>query len=317
MTSRPEHFISCDWGTTNFRLRLVETETLRIIAEHQTDQGIRNLNEQYTRLSGIERVSFFAGYLNGQIRHLPTKENSSMVVVSGMASSNIGMQELPYADLPFHHSGRGLNFSGIIQNGLSILLISGVKSDNGMMRGEEMQAIGLEPHLRAYRQGILILPGTHSKHIDYQQGRFLRLKNFMTGELFEILSRYSILSKSLAESSFGRGEEQAFREGLGIGFTGGLTSSLFSIRALDLLKGYSRQLNYYRLSGMLIGDELCYLKGSKANVFLAAPDSVFELYRTALEEIIPHDQLVLLNQKALEEALLKGQKKILMIYEKG
>ena len=33
----PNYFISCDWGTSNFRLRVGEPSTLAITAEHKTD----------------------------------------------------------------------------------------------------------------------------------------------------------------------------------------------------------------------------------------------------------------------------------------
>lgn len=36
-------FISCDWGTSRLRLRLVESESCRILAEHATDEGILHL----------------------------------------------------------------------------------------------------------------------------------------------------------------------------------------------------------------------------------------------------------------------------------
>jgi 2-dehydro-3-deoxygalactonokinase len=37
-----EKFLSCDWGTTALRLRLIEAKSLQIIAEQSTKQGISN-----------------------------------------------------------------------------------------------------------------------------------------------------------------------------------------------------------------------------------------------------------------------------------
>ena len=78
---------------------------------------------------------------------------------------------------------------GQLPSGAGILLISGIKSDLGMMRGEEVQAIGLEEQLRPHGDGVLLLPGTHSKHLTYRKEAFTALQTFMTGELFEVLSR--------------------------------------------------------------------------------------------------------------------------------
>ena len=44
------HFISCDWGTTSFRLRLVETHTLRVLAEVKDDLS------RYLRLAVDEEI---------------------------------------------------------------------------------------------------------------------------------------------------------------------------------------------------------------------------------------------------------------------
>jgi 2-dehydro-3-deoxygalactonokinase len=57
---QPDFFISCDWGTTNFRLRLVETNTLRVIEEVNSGMGIKALNDQ---CQNQDRLSLFDNYL--------------------------------------------------------------------------------------------------------------------------------------------------------------------------------------------------------------------------------------------------------------
>ena len=119
-----------------------------------------------------------------------------------MASSSIGLYELDYADLPFNVNGDNLIVKRLIlKNKSELLLISGVKNNDGMMRGEETQAIGFEDYLKPFNESILILPGTHSKHLEYKNGNFIDLKSFMTGELFEILSLKSILSNSVTKNT--------------------------------------------------------------------------------------------------------------------
>ena len=313
----PDYFISCDWGTSNFRLKVVKTNPLNVLFEHKTNQGIKILFEKFLQQKSINQQSFFANYLKEQIQELPVEHQSHIIVAAGMSSSNIGLFELPYAEIPFIGNGENLIYeSKYLENGLHILLISGVKTATGMMRGEEIQAVGLESYISHYDEGILLLPGTHCKHISYKQGNFIALKNYMTGELFEVLSQKSILSNSVESGAWQSFSIKAFEEGLKIGFKGKITSSLLSIRANHVFNLQNKTYNYFYLSGILIGDELSYLKQHKEMIFLAAPEPIFKLYKTALETIIPVKQLLFFDSKILEDALLIGQRKILQLYVK-
>ena len=311
----PNYFISCDWGTSNFRLRVVETATLTILAEHKTDCGIKLLYEKFLKQREKEQTQFFADYLKQQVSKLPKEHQKHLIVAAGMASANIGLFELNYADFPLNACGNNLIWKHLIfNNHLEVLLVSGAKTSSGMMRGEEIQAIGLEQELKEYKKGILLLPGTHSKHITYNNEIYTELKNFMTGELFEVLSKKSILVNSVSTTS-STVLEKPFLEGVSLGLQGQLSASLFSIRAKDLLQTKTKEENYFFLSGLLIGDEISYLEHTTENIFLVAPDPVFSLYKIALKQIINPKQLILLDDKVLENALLLGQKKILLQYE--
>ncbi len=312
----PGYFISCDWGTTNFRLRLVETETLRVIAEYQNDQGVKKLYDQYAAQRSLNQEQFFSNYLQEQIRLLPEDHHQDLIVISGMASSNIALSELEYAEMPFDFHGGSLNWKRmLLPNGLKIVLISGVKGDNGMMRGEETQAIGLAENLGNFESGMVILPGTHSKHLSYENQQFTTLRNNMTGELFDVLSQNSILSNSVVKGSWCESTAQAFLEGLDLGLSGELTANLLYIRFNDVVKHLSKENNYYHLSGMLIGDELSYLKDYNRMIFLGASGPLLRLYQVALENIIDDQQLVIFDKNTMEHALLVGQKKILALHD--
>jgi len=310
-------FISCDWGTTNFRMRLVETSTLKIIKTIKTDQGVKSLYNTYLEQNAQTQTQFFATYLEKQIQQLPTEHRNHLVIVTGMASSTIGLQELAYAKMPFHQSGAGLNWKMLVmESGINVLLISGVQTETGMMRGEETQALGIGELLKATGDGILLLPGTHSKHITYEKGSFTSLKSFMTGELFEVLSKKSILASSVAASEWSNDAEKAFKDGLMHSLNTELTAGLLMVRTNDVVRSYTNTYNYYFLSGLLIGDELAYLQKTKAKVFLAASKPIFNFYKTALEVLLPSKKVIFFEETILEDALLKGQKKILDLYEK-
>ncbi|WP_273565470.1 2-dehydro-3-deoxygalactonokinase [Maribacter halichondriae] len=310
--SLPSHFISCDWGTTNFRLRLVETDSLKVISEHKTDQGVKTLYQKFSEQNEFDQKTYYLNYLRNQIQELPAKYRHHLVISSGMSTSNIGLLELPYAALPFDKSGETFVHRKIsLGEEQELLLISGIKSETGMMRGEEVQALGLEEYLIPYERGVLLLPGTHCKHISYRQGSFYALKNFMTGELFEVLGNKSILANSIEKSEWDANHKKEFLEGFHLGLTAGLTPNLLRIRARHVVENKSKKENHFMLSGLLIGDELSYLKNTAENVFLTAPKTMIELYRTGLETFIDPSKLIVLNENILERALLIGQRKIL------
>lgn len=312
----PSYFISCDWGTTNFRLRVVHTQSLEVIEEHATDQGVKSVYSRYKSQKELNQKGFYRSYLLDQLNSLSEAHKYHTVVLSGMGTSSIGLCELPYTAMPFDASGATLTWEiQSLTDGQQILLISGIKSETGMMRGEEVQAIGLTPSIEAYGPGSLILPGTHSKHITYKNGQFHTMRNYMTGELFEVLSQKSILSNSIEFCDLNALEEKAFRQGLAFGFEKELSSSLLMIRAKDVVAHGSKTENYYFLSGLLIGDELSYLRNSHQYLFLAAPSAIYPLYKIALESLIDRDKLVLFDEEHLKTALLRGQKKILRLYE--
>lgn len=311
----PEYFISCDWGTSNFRLRLVETSSLRVVAGHSKGEGIKPLNQKFLAQAKGDRQEFFSAYLSEQLGYLPMEYRKAIVIVSGMASSTIGMLDLPYADFPFDGSGKDLYFRSLPwRTGQKLLLVSGVKSENGMIRGEEVQAIGLEEQLRPHKKAVLLLPGTHSKHLSYEGGLFTGLKNYMSGELFDLLIKHSILANSVGEGPWTGDSENAFKEGVKLGSTQGLTAGLFGIRAMDVLQNTAKEYNYYLLSGTLIGDELGWLKQDKRKLVLAASNPLLGLYSLALSTLFSPDRWVAFDDTMLEHALLAGQQKILKEY---
>ncbi len=313
--SLPKYFISCDWGTSNFRLRLVKTETLTVISEHISNKGVKVLYSEFQQQKKLNQSDFFSNYLMSQVVLLPTLHQRHLIVSAGMVTANIGLHELDYAKMPFGHNGSTLNFKKMkLKNEIEILLISGVRDDKGMMRGEETQALGLIDYIEnVSSEAILLLPGTHSKHLIYKNNEFTELKSYMTGELFEIISQKSILTNSIIKK-----EEiinDAFVKGLKLGIKGAFTSSLFSIRASDLLGNSTKEDNYYFLSGLIIGDELSYLKDEQRTVFLASPNPLLNLYKIALEHILKSKNYKVFDNATAEKAILIGQQKILKLYE--
>lgn len=309
----PEKFISCDWGTSNFRLRLVDIHSLKVISEYKTDVGIKKCHALFKQQSERGQQDFFSNYLLAQIDKLDLKGvDNCCLVASGMLSSSIGMQEMEYCKFPIAFSGEDLISSCIpMDKNLELLLISGASTENDVMRGEEIQAIGLSDYLPKQGKGILLLPGTHSKHIYFDTGRYIDFTTYMTGELFDILRKHSILSASLEEVEWNPVFKETFVEGVKKGVANQLMASLFSIRANSLIHKNTSIENHYFLSGLLIGAELSSLKDRSETVYLAVTGIQNELYQLALKCFLPLERIVCFDPQYIETALLAGQRKII------
>ena len=227
-----------------------------------------------------------------------------------MLSSTLGIKELPYTHLPIKTSGEDLLSETIsLQNGKKLLLVSGARTELGFMRGEETQAIGLADSME--RPGVLILPGTHSKHLTFMNHEFTQVQNYMTGELFNLMAGHSILASSVNASGWNASYEDVFLAGVKVGSAQGIGSSLLTVRAKHMFDHQSMENGFYYLSGLLIGDELSMLNETTGHIYMAAGDITFPLYKLALESMVSPDRLTLFNNQALRKALFTGHRKIL------
>ncbi|MHA4845928.1 2-dehydro-3-deoxygalactonokinase [Flavitalea antarctica] len=306
---------SCDWGTSNFRLRLIDIESANIIDEIATGEGISTVFNSWSG-SGTHRHQFYAAVLQKNISIISGRSNSKIgnipVLISGMASSTLGITELPYAALPLHADGSALVYNKISVDGFphDIFLISGVSSENDVMRGEETQWIGLMQHplFRNVPEQLFILPGTHSKHILVKEKSIVSFKTYMTGEFFNLLSTMSVLKNSVSVNPAALeadSERDAFIKGVRAAAGRNLLHESFMVRTNELFGHFNKKENASYLSGLLIGSEL--LHRGEVKVVLAAGDALARPYQLALEHSgIPVD-LTICSPAILDKSVIMGQ----------
>jgi 2-dehydro-3-deoxygalactonokinase len=266
-------FISCDWGTSNFRLRALDRENSQVLAEWKGGPGISAAYEQWrqTNKEEVTRLSFYQAILLGQIQQLSSQSGLSLdgtpLIASGMASSSLGMRELPYTGLPLDLGGHALQKAILPASDRfrhETLLVSGVRTADDVMRGEETQLIGCLPVCQA-GEGVFLFPGTHSKHIRVKENKMIGFTTYMTGEFFELLSQKSILSGAVTAAGFSpeaaafsseEGYRKSFEQGVEDSEQTPLLQGAFRVRTNHLFSRWSREENYNYLSGLLIGEEL-------------------------------------------------------------
>lgn len=312
-------FLSCDWGTSSYRLRLIDKTNLQVIAQDNSDNGNAKVFEKWKNRKDDQtsRLEFYKSFIKESINQFEYKAQLDLrnvpLVISGMASSTIGMVELPYQNLPFNLDGSDLLVKTLKPDAnfpYPTFIISGIKSETDVMRGEEIQLVGCYINNDTEVQ-VFIIPGTHSKHIFTVCDKAVSFSTYLTGELFSLLSTYSILANSIeAGGDFeNQNNKEAFKKGLFCGIEINLLNALFQVRTNNLFDKLSKQENFYYLSGMLIGAEFKSL-ALKKNIIvtLISNDVLTPQYHFALKTL---EIGSLVKVISVDEALIAGHLKVL------
>ncbi len=242
--------LAVDWGTSSLRIyRLDGNGDVR--ERRESGNGILNVrNGDFARTLEDEAGDWLDA-------------GDAPVVMSGMIGSRQGWREAAYVACPaglaeiastmcpvqWMSPGRSIRH-GWIAPGLRCCGNSGV---NDVMRGEEVQILGILDQLGAGEQHIC-LPGTHSKWAVVGDGQIVSFSTHMTGEVYAVLKQHSILGRMMAASDF---NEPAFIAGVTrTADPGGLLHHLFGVRAEVLANQLPENHSASYLSGMLIGHEL-------------------------------------------------------------
>ena len=312
-----DKFISCDWGTTSFRLRLIDVPTLNILTETRADQGIAAIYKLWEAQLEKDRISFYMEFLEQQIELLETETKQSLdglvVIVSGMASASIGMLELPYKQIPVPVAKADFDthvFPPADHFDHTVILISGLCSATDVMRGEETMMAGCDIEDKSVL--LFIFPGTHSKHVVVKDGLLVSFKTYMTGEVFDLLSNKSILAASVAAGKLETNEAKIFRQGVRDSVERNILNSIFHVRTNQLFGTMDKACNYHYLRGLLIGEELKDLKNIDYNSITIVSSGVLSLpYVQALEVL---DSITETRQTDAAAALIKGQSLVFQQY---
>jgi 2-dehydro-3-deoxygalactonokinase len=237
-------WIAADWGTSNLRLWAIGPEG-QVLTERASPDGMGKLTPD-----GFEPA------LLALVDDLLEPGRVTQVLICGMAGARQGWIEAPYTATPCPPASLSPILAKTSDPRLSVRILPGVSQCNpaDVMRGEETQIAGLVASDPEF-DGTLCLPGTHTKWVRVAGGQIMHFRTAMTGEMFALLSRQSVLRHSVISDDF---SEAAFADGLAMSLSApeGLLLDLFSIRPASLLNNTPPEAARARLSGLLIGSEL-------------------------------------------------------------
>jgi 2-dehydro-3-deoxygalactonokinase len=214
-------FVAVDWGTSALRAARLGAQG-QVLEERALPRGILTIPPD-------EFAAFFEASFTDW-----TGTGSTLVLISGMAGSKQGWKEAPYCPCPAGFDEVAAALTWIEPQRIAI--VPGLHCEHphapDVMRGEEVQIFGAM-QITGLRDGVFVLPGTHSKWAQVRDGRVATFKTYMTGEFYALLSQHSILAKTLMANA--PLDADAFAHGVTVARTGsGLLHNAFTARTLSL-----------------------------------------------------------------------------------
>ncbi len=264
-------WIAVDWGTSHLRAWAMQGAT--VLDQAQSDRG----------MARVEKGAFQSALLDLAADWLGPSPVD--VIACGMVGARQGWVEAPYTAVPSAPVSAAPIRVPNTDPRIRTFVVPGLKQNTppDVMRGEETQIAGFLASRQNW-DGVLCLPGTHTKWVQISASEVVSFRTFMTGELFELLCRQSVLRHSLSEGW----DDAAFAEAVADALTKPeqMAARLFGLRAADLLLGQDPGTARARLSGQLIGAELAatrpYWLGQQLAIIGAK--NVSQIYAQALQQ---------------------------------
>ena len=263
-------WIAVDWGTSNLRAWRMEGTSA---VDHRTSNaGMGSLTRD-----GFEPalVDLIGDWIDG-----PTQ-----IVACGMVGSRQGWAEAAYSPVPCVPLSTNLAQPNCQDQNLTVRIIPGLsqtKPHFDVMRGEETQVAGFLA-MNPDWDGVLCLPGTHTKWVHISAGEVVSFQTYMTGETYAAVSGHTVLKHSIGDGLDGAAFDTAVDEAMSRPERN--AQRMFGIRAEMLLAGLNADVAAGRLSGLLIGAEIAgarpYWLGQ--NVAIVGDQKLMALYERALK----------------------------------
>jgi len=239
-------WLAADWGTSNMRLWAMD-DAGHVLGERTSDQGMGTLAPEDFEAVLIDLAGDWL-------------QTAKTIVACGMVGSRQGWVEAPYHTAPCAVCPDEMVRASTVNPDLNVYVIAGIRQTNpaDVMRGEETQIAGFLAQ-NADWDGVICLPGTHTKWVHVSADEVVSFRTFMTGEMFALLSGQSVLRHSIAPSGW---DDAAFLEAMSATLSKPeiLAARLFSIRAGQLVHNTETVTARAHLSGLLIGAELAAAK---------------------------------------------------------
>ncbi|WP_161993071.1 MULTISPECIES: 2-dehydro-3-deoxygalactonokinase [Sediminibacillus] len=261
------HRIFIDTGTTNSRIRLLDSRNGKIMDTYKLAIGVKNAAVAGTNQILKEKLADGIKQLleNNQLQAADIR----FIAASGMITSGLGLHEVPHVEAPATLSEVASN-AEIKQEkcflSIPTVYIPGMKNridgladinDYDVMRGEEVETYGLLQQILPEGKGLMILPGSHTKYVFVEEEQTIRsCMSTLGGEMLQAISEHTILAGSLDSQLIKTVDAEALEKGFQAASTYGLTRSLYQVRLLDLFSEWTINQRANYLVGAVLYEDM-------------------------------------------------------------
>jgi len=202
----------------------------------------------------------------------------------------------------------------------ALWLVSGVRTATDIMRGEECEILGVcaAEGTEAAAGWVMVLPGTHAKHVRIEGGAMVGFRTYLTGELADVLARHSLLRVSVRWPLPGETPDpvspagEAFAAGVREARESDLGAALFRVRTRTVLGGVDPGVNGWFLSGLVIGAEIreLALEAAGPPILLAGAPRFSALYERAFRTLGVGERLRIVPAGTVELAVVRAHARL-------
>lgn len=283
--------IALDWGTTSLRAYRIGANGVAL-EKRALPWGIMNLPPTEP---GSDPKSGFDLALTAACGDWIEAAPQVPVIAAGMVGSAQGWKEARYLELPQAIRDIGQQLTSVSHARGILHIVPGLLQRGALpnvIRGEETQVVGALSELGQDEDVLIGLPGTHSKWVRVQGQRIVHFDTFMTGEVYAVLRRHTILGRTMLPTE--HGDDASFERGARVALSeqgqAGVLSTIFSSRTLGLTGELDGAAQPEYLSGLLIGHEIAALAATRLTagltptprIILIGDDQLCQRYRKVL-----------------------------------
>lgn len=297
------YLITIDSGTTNTRVNVWEGKEVKACVFESI--GVRDVAKKNNNNILIDSVKKL---LESALKRAGiTSEQVDAIVASGMITSDLGLCHIPHLKAP-------VGIEQLAENAvmkiipeithLPIWFIPGIKNtvenltlENcdamDMMRGEEVEVLGVLEECKINTPTLIVLPGSHSKLVKIDENqRIIGCVTTMAGELLDVFTHQTVLANSLRKGFAQHIDDDYLFQGADMCKKVGITRAAFTVRILDIFTDASDDQRASFLLGAVLYADIATMKHSVALNLSSETAIVISgkpILQEALEKLIQRD----------------------------
>lgn len=280
--------IALDWGSSSCRAWLLDAGGAPL-DERRTDAGTLAVSGRGDPTDPAERALHFERAFLALVGDWVERFPGVPALASGMVGSDQGWTNAAYIDVPTSLEALAGGLARVTFRGGMLRVVPGLYSRGAedsapdVIRGEETQVLGVLSGMKARAQR-LVLPGTHTKWVSCENGAVTAFTTAMSGELFALTMRDSIVGRLATRSG---GAASAFDRGVRLALdpvvSRGLAADVFTGRTLVISGELPPADIRDYVSGVFLGHEVRALADPPGRYLLCGSGPLVDRYARALE----------------------------------